>query len=578
VTSVPGSRSPRSGRRTTRKPDISAVTRAGSGEPELGDGPIETGHYVEILRRNRRLIALIAVGLALAAYGLALLLPDTYRSTARILMDSSVDPLGPSDADSVARRLVTAEQLVMTPRILALAARRVPGESARSLEEKVEATADPEANIIDVTASDEDQARVASIANAVATAFIRDQRRVTRDNVEQTRAILRSRLEGLGTSSETASQRDALAAQLGELELRTATADLVFRLVERAERPDGNASLDPLGVALLALIAGLVIAVLVVLGRDHLKPQITDAHELSHLTGSPVVARVSARIGDRKAPDRAAVSTESDAFRTLRGRVGRLLDPSHQHVVLVTSPVSIQGKDAVSAGLARALAETGHRTLFVSTQPADANLLATDGVRAKDGAAVVHPGIADRDGSRVLPSQYVATLADRTVDTPVAKELSILVDGHSLWDQEHGLGYETMRAFSKALRGTGYKYVVIDAPPLLETNDSLIFADAADDVVVVAELKTVTRTIAVDTRDALHEMNTRVLGLIIIDPQSRRQGRRFAGSERPEAATTGVVWPWWTTTPDVSGSRDSSRSPADVGDAQAPKTAYESSS
>jgi len=578
VAPVPGSRSSRSGRRTARNPDVSAVTRAGSREPGLADEPIETGHYVEILRRNRRLIALITIGLALAAYGLALLLPDSYRSTARILMDSSADPLGPSDAASVARRLATAERLVMTPRILELAARRVPGESARSLDQKVEAIADPEANIINVTASGEDQDRVASIANAVATAFIRDARRLARENLDQTGAILRSRLESLGTSPEAASQRDALAAQLGDLELRAATVDLTFRLVERAERPDATASPNPLGVALLGLIAGLVIAVLVVLGREHLNPLITDAHELSRLAGAPVVARVSSRLEDWRTPDRAAVSMESDAFRTLRGRVARLLDPAHQHVILVTSPVFTQGKGAVTAALARALAETGHQTLLVNTKPTSTPPIASDGASVNDGADAVHARVADGDGAHALPSQYVATLADRTVGTPVAKELSILVDGHRLWDPEHGLGYETVRGLSKALRGTGYKFVVVDAPPLLETNDSLIFADAADDVVVVADLETVTRTIAVDTRDALREMNTRVLGLIVIDPQSRRQGRRFAGSERPEATTTGVVWPWWTTTPDVSGSRDSSRSPSDVGDARAPKTAFESSS
>jgi Mrp family chromosome partitioning ATPase len=493
-------------------------------------------------------------------------------------MDSSADPLGPSDSDSVARRLATAERLVMTPRILTRAARSVPGESARSLEEKARATADPDANIIDVTASDEEQDRVASIANAVATAFILDERLLTRENVEQTRATLLSRLEGLGDSAGTASQRDALAAQLGELELRAATADLRFRLVERAEPPDGKASASPLGVALLALIAGLVIAVLVVLGRDYVKPLVTDAHELSRLIGAPVVGRVSARLGDwRAAPDRTAVSMESDAFRTLRGRVGRLLDPSTQHVVLVTSPSFTQGKDAVSAALARALAETGHQTLLVSTVSTGATPIAADGAGANDRADVADAGTAETDGSRVPPSQYVATLPERTVGAPVAKELSILVDGYLLWDHAYGLGYDTVRALSKALRRTGYKYVVIDAPPLLETNDSLILAEAADEVVVVTQLHSVTRTIALDMRDTLDEMSTRVLGLFVIEPKPRGHGQRPAGSERADA-TTGASWPWWTTISGVSDARDGSGPLSHGRSASAPSTARQSSS
>ena len=539
-----------------------APPAAGSGDPGLADGPIETGHYVEILRRNRRLIALTAIGLAIAVYGLALLQPDTYRSTARIVMDSSADALGPSDADSVARRLATAERLVMTPRVLALAADRVPEESARSLEEKVEATAEPDANIIDVTASDDDEARAAAIANAVSTAFIQDQRRLTRGNLERTGATLRTRLERLGTSDKTAAQRDAIAAQLAQLELRAATAGLAFRLVERAERPDADTTPDPLGVALLGLIAGLVIAVLVVLGRDHLRPQITNARELSRLTGAPIVARLPGRINESRSPARAAMSMESDAFHALRGRVSRFLDPSAQRVVLITSPDFTPGQEALSAGLARALAETGHGALLVSTQPPATTVVATDG-------AVVRPRIAHPD-----PSQYVATLAERTRDTPVAKELSILVDGYSLWDNGRGLSYETVQAFAKAVRGTGHKYVVVDAPPLLETNDSLMLAEAADAIVVVAQLDSITRTTALEVRDVLGEMNPRALGLIVIDPKSRER-RRPAGSDPAEA--TGDSWQWWMTTPAVAGSLDGSRSGSD-GDAPARETARQTSS
>jgi capsular polysaccharide biosynthesis protein len=492
-----------------------------------------------------RLIALIAIAVALAAFGLAFARSDAYESTARVLMDASADPVGPSDADSVARRLATAERIVMTPQVLALAAEDVPGESARSLQEKVEASADPDANIIDVTASDEDRGRVASIANAVATAFIQDQQRLARENVRRTRAALRSRLATLGSSRVEATQREALAARLGDLELRAATAGLVFRLVEQAEGPDETASLNPLGVALLALIAGIVVAVLVVVGRDHLNPQVTDAHELSQLTGSPVVARVSMRPGQRRTPEQAAVSMEDDAYRTLRGRVGRLLDSGQQHIVLVTSPFSRDGKDAVSAALAHALAETGHRTLLVTTEPpAETPVAAGQTGERPLVAEAASPG---RGEPQVPPSRYVATIPVRIVNTPVAEHLSILADGHSLWDPRHGLGYESVRAFSKALRGLGYRYVVVDAPSLLESNDSLILSEAADAVVVVGRLDSVTRPTAIDMRSALREMNKRVLGLIVVEPQSRGLADVIRGTER-DTATPRKVSRWWAAT------------------------------
>jgi capsular polysaccharide biosynthesis protein len=485
------------------------------------DEPIEAGHYLVILRRNRRLIALITLGTALVALAAALLLPAVYRTTARIVLNSAADPTAPTDAASVARQLATAQRLVMTPSTLSLAAEGLPGESARSLQEKVEATADPDANIIDVTATDGEQDRVAGIANAVANAFIDEQRRITRDNVETTRAILRSRLESLGTSPETVLQRSAVAEQLAELELRDATAGLVFRLAERAERPDSSTTPAPLGVAVLGLVAGALIALLFVLGRDQLKPQVTDARELSRLIGLPVIARISAPdLDGSEEPE--GVGLETETFRTLRGRIERMLDPSHKHVILVTSAIPMTGKDAVSAGLARTLAGTGRPTLLVRADTASTDLPSEDDV----------PGASfdvRRDGRSlrpVSPSDYVATLVDRAAETPVSSTLSILADGRCLWDPVQGLEHETVRSLTRALRTSEYTYVVVDAPAILESNDTLMLAEAADSVVVVARLADVTRPVVADARDVLREATSRPLGLLAVEAQP--QGRNLA--------------------------------------------------
>jgi polysaccharide biosynthesis transport protein len=575
VASVPGS--PRSrqrqGRRTSRTRETPVVpTPPPAPERELGDVPIETGHYVELLRRNRLLIALVALGVTLAALVLAVAMSDSYRSTARILLDSSADPLEPSDADSIARRLATAERIVMTPRILAAAAARVSGETARSLEEKVEGAADADANIIDVTASDGEPAESARIANAVATAFIADQRRLALADVRQTRTALRARLEALGSSSVAASQRDALAAQLGELELRAASVGRVFRLVERAEPPEESSTPSPLGVALLGLIAGIVIAVLVVFGRDYLKPQITDAHALGRLVGAPVVARLAPSAGDSRAPDAIAVSVEGEAFRSLRGRAARLLDPSRQqHVVLVTGPLGGLTREAVSAGLARALAENGERTLLVATRPAAVWRTSTDGARY----AVLEDVGA---GGRESPAEYVASLAKHlALIAGTSTGVAVLADAHKLWDDEQRVGYETARAFIETLRGAGYTHVVVDAPPLLETNDSLILAEGADAVVAVAELDGVSQATALDMGDALREMNTQVLGLIVVEHRTRRvQLPQLLGGREPVEASPARVRPWWTDNV-VHSELDASRALAD-GRWARPGTSQQSSS
>jgi succinoglycan biosynthesis transport protein ExoP len=516
---------------------VPADATAGSGErwpssqlDPFVEEPIDVRRYVEVLRRNRRLIAGIVVGVTLVAFGVSLLLPASYSATARILIDNSADPSAPTDAASVVRQLATAQRLVMTPRILARAAERVPGESENSLEKKVVAKADTDANIVNVSASDRDRDGAAAIANAVATAFIDDQRNVASNDLKRARKVILARLASLGSSPNDDAQRNALAARLSDLELRAATADDRFRLAEPAERPDQQASPHPLRTALLALIASIGIAVLVAFGRDQLRPQITGPRELSRATDLPILAWIpDSHLATRDREARTRI-LEDEAYRALRGRVILQLPPSPQHVILVTSGAYGQGKSAVSAGLARALAETNHATLLVSAD------LARPAIDDRFDVAQ-EPGFADillganfrshgrppvRRDPRTGRFESHASIAERirAASRPVAghghAELAILASGTQPSDPARVLTNDAVGTFGNALRQLDFAYVVIDAPPLLATNDSLILGSVTDQIVVVAHLDGLTRPTALDVREVLDEIARPVLGLVVI--------------------------------------------------------------
>ena len=136
--------------------------------PEVvSDEPVEVGRYADALRRSRLLIALIVVPLTLLVYFLSTQLPKTYRSTAKIVLQATSDPLSGGDVASDERRLATIRTLLTTRANLRQASSRLRGESATSLKDKVQSSVDPAANIVNVTASDETARGAASIANAV---------------------------------------------------------------------------------------------------------------------------------------------------------------------------------------------------------------------------------------------------------------------------------------------------------------------------------------------------------------------------------------------------------------------------
>jgi capsular polysaccharide biosynthesis protein len=542
-------------------------------EPFLEE-PIDGRGYFEILWRSRSFLAALIIGSTVAAFGLSLLIPKTYEATARVLFDNSADPLVPSDAESVARQLATAQRLAMTPDVLAVAARDVAGESGMSLEEKVTVTADSDANLLNVTASSHDPNRAAAIANAVAITFVEDQRASIEENIARAQAILRSRLETLGTSSADEVERTALTEELSSLELRAATANLRFRVVEQAEPPDEPASPHPMRNALAAFFASTVIGVLLVLGRAQLGSRFTDARQLSRFLNIPILARVSLPPNRGRSSDGRAVALESAAFSALRGRAERILDPASKHVVLVTSPVAGSGSPEVSAALARALAETDRPTLLVLA-------VGENGISRRDSSGEDRHTLVERStqttGSEDASSLLPRLGPRRAVQSSMNSRLFI-VDGSQPWRNAAGevRNEEQAREMTTAAK-QNHTYVVIEAPPLLATNDTLILAEETNELVVVAELNRVTRSQMLDTRDLLHEIGKPVLGLVLIEegtrPGSRRRRAlpsrsREDGTDPVESAFSsenGVPSPWWRETARTEGTSTESAPPLTTG-------------
>src|SRR4029450_3153936 len=138
--------------------------------------PIDVGRYANALRRSKLLIAAIVIAVTGIVVLMSLALPKTYSADATILFDESQSLASPTASTDAERQLATIQKLLVTRDVLARSARRLPGETVGSLGGKIQASVDPTANIVTITAEASTPKRAAQIANVVAAAFLARER------------------------------------------------------------------------------------------------------------------------------------------------------------------------------------------------------------------------------------------------------------------------------------------------------------------------------------------------------------------------------------------------------------------
>jgi len=479
------------------------------------DQPIEGRRYWDALRRSKLLIAFMVLPITGLVLALSLILPKTYQARAQIVLEE-IPGLEAGGAESVERRLATLQTLVTTRDVLRRAGRRLQGENADSLDDKVSSSVDPQANILNVVATDDSARGSAQIANAVATEFLAKRRRAERQRLVRARASLLQALNRLRGSAGTRVEREALRERLSELSISEASVGTELQLAQAARPPSSPSSPRPVRNTAFALFASLFLGALVALARGHLAPRVSGPRELTRLAGVPVLGAVPR---SRSRPGRPLSAVERDAYQTLQAAIQLRLHGQGQHRVLVTSAVQEEGKSDVTAQLGRGLAEAGEKTLVVSAdlrRPTLHKLLHVDPA----------PGLADiltavrRNGAN--PAELLATA---TATTGAGENgLAVLASGNTPPNPSELLASEALDRVFDEIGRTDYRYVVVDGPPLLGLVDGQALAERIENVLVVSRLDRVTPENVLDVRHVLDGLNTNVLGLVVIGAETTAYG------------------------------------------------------
>jgi len=491
---------------------------SGSSRRQGVDEPIEVRRYVDAVRRGRWLILTLALTAALVAYVLSSLAPDRYTATATIVKRVTVASPESVDVDSLSRELATIGQLLVTTDVLGRVADQVgDGETARSLSRTVKSKVDPEANLISVSAVAGTPRKAARTANAVADTFVKEQATVSRQQYAAARQGLLQQLQSIRSTDPGAQQQEsAIRQRLSDIGVAQAAAGIDLRIAQRASIPRERTSPKPLRNSIIALFLGLFLGVLIALARDQLVPRVSGARELSRLLDLPMLAAipyVRRRLGRGRG---VLTGAEYESYQTLGASI-RFSLPAEEgpHVLLITSGLHAEGKSTVTARLGRALAQAGHPTLLVSADLRWPTLHDIMGVDEEPGLTELLLEAAER-GTSGRNFEKLVKAAIVPIEQGRRGDLDVLPSGTKPNDPTRLLAGDGLDAVIECIKAMDYRYIVVDAPPLLGIADTRALARLSTALLFVARLDRITLDTVIDARDVLDRLEIPTIGCVPI--------------------------------------------------------------
>jgi Mrp family chromosome partitioning ATPase/capsular polysaccharide biosynthesis protein len=490
----------------------------------FGDQAVDVRRYFDALRRGSKLIVAIAVIVTVIVALVSTILPKSYQATAHIIYSPANTPLQPTEAASTQRQLATFQSLVTTSSVIDSAARRL-SESPSTLKDAISASVEENSNIITISATAPHADLAATRVNTVARVFISEQN--TSQNLGLTNAEnqLKAQIAQLrGTPGSEAEIAD-LQSRISALQISAAGTASELQLAGAATAPSSPASPHPARNAVIALFVALLIGVLVVLGRDQLRPRFATPRELGQVLGLTVLTGVPYRPSfTSRQRQRALAGLEQEAYDVLQASV-RLLgsDSGEQRVLLVTSAIHGEGKTTVTASLGRSLARAGQRTLAISGD------LRSPSLHEQLGLPLT-PGLADC--LHAAGTDELLDLLKRSIrEVPGDLNLDLLPAGKTPADPGSLMSGPELTAFFAAVRQLDYHYILVDSPPALGLSDTQFLVRQADDVLVVARLDRVSPDQAEDLQDLLRRLQIKPIGLVAVG--ARVELSPYYTSERP---------------------------------------------
>jgi polysaccharide biosynthesis transport protein len=245
--------------------------------------------------------------------------------------------------------------------------------------------------------------------------------------------------------------------------------------------------------AVLAALAGVGMAVL----RQRLDQRVDVADADTEVLGLPILARIPARRS--KGP-----AGTDESYRLLLANLAFVNAGQRPRSLVVVSSSEQEGKSTTTLSLARAAAETGLETLVVDADLRRPTILAKLGISAPRSA----PGLSS------FLVRSALSLTEATVEVDDLPSLRVVPAGPLPPNPAALLASGTLEEFDARAR-RAYQLVVYDTPPLSIAADASLVAAQGEGVILVVDVRSTRRKLAVQAVEQLRRSRATVLGVVL---------------------------------------------------------------
>lgn len=345
-----------------------------------------------------------------------------------------------------------------------------------------------------------------------------------------------SRLTVAGVQSELERQRTLFNTVVDQLKQAQLVGDF-SGVTAQAIYPPTASPVRPRAAFLigLALVSGLVLGVAIALLGEHMDQRLHSVDEIRKALNVAVIGLIP-RLPGLVMPGGAGLichlmprSPLAEGFRVVRTNLDLQSRNRRVQVILVTSPLSGDGKTTTASNLAISLAHTGRRILLIDADLRRPMLDAIHDLTMDSGLAQV---LQDR-----LPFH-------QAIQPTSIRNLDLITAGTEAPNPAELLTSPRLAEIIESARQS-YDTVVIDAPPLLAVADPVILSGVADGILLVVRASGVRRHDAERTVELCETIGTPVLGAVIHGTNFHPTGYRYGYGRvvygRPDGAQVPAI-------------------------------------
>jgi receptor protein-tyrosine kinase len=508
--------------------------------------------FLVLVRRHSLLILLVTLVTAGATFFVSLRQPKQYAANATLLYSPSSTTTG-TDPDPT-RAIPTIVGIADSNSVLAPIATRYK-LTLKKLKKSVSVNGDSSADLATVSASSHSPAEAAALANSVAQGLIAYRTAALKNLLNAQITALQQQLASLAGKADASSVAAAtgVRTQLAQARAELAVSAPDLAVLTSAVTPTNAASPKPVRDAAIGLLVGLVLGIMLGILRDRLDRRTRAIDEVESLYRAPMLGMVP--FTKRRAPrtellaDFSGSGLLADAYRTIRTNLSLFrLGDADNTVIVVTSAVAGEGKSAVAANLAHALAVTGKHVLAVSADlhnptlheyfgvtPADSPVLqrVDDASPPKPTAPRSYGGLVQVLAGDVPLNDAVRVIPLSARERAGGGSLALLANSSTFFDPAVLFGSGPMQRFLQHAKQK-YDIIVLDTPPLLVNADAAMLAQGADVVVMVARLNHLTKNQARRAVRVMHATHIAPTGIIVtgdVDEPAYGYGYRYGAGQ-----------------------------------------------